>query len=828
MNAASAKHPANASRPRLAGALLLTAIIVGLLANLGNLENRVYDWFQQYQYQAGSTQILLITVDSSSAATPDAWSAEGFGAAVDKLSSMGAKAITATQPLKLPEVPPAEQIAALAELEKQATRSGEAAGELKRLTAQLAGFRKNYDDQQLLTRRLKSAGNVVLPLSGSAFSDALKLAPECAMHSVNQQGAEPGSVAAVAVADIVVAPPAQICDASRAVGYSEPWRDQQSAHATRLLVDANGVLLPSLSMATLAVANDRSNQNIVVASTTALTLDDRVFHTGPGFEVLSRFYNNRGNEPVFSTIAFSDLLAGNVDPAVVQDKIVLVGDLLVDESSQTNELAAPLLLTATTLSNLLEGDYVLRPTWLRWLEYAMLVAILLIVVMWLPAMPLVGASLVGLVLATIVLSIEAWLLVSAHIWVQLGTASLFAALAVWIASTLRGMRPATPVTTIRNTPVVNKVGGAPDELDLQFSVLRQQPLTDDTKEKMYQIAFHHGRAEEFAKAERVLRYIFQHDPDYKDVARLLEKLSGQKHYTPLNKATQPAETRTPVAKAGQKMLGRYTIERKLGEGAMATVYLAQDSKIGRKVAIKTVALAEEFDDAKLAEARQQFMREAESAGRLNHPNIIAIYDVGEDSDVSYLAMEYFDGVSLLKHAQPDDLLPASWVLELMARAADALDYAHRQGVVHRDIKPANLMYHATSDELKITDFGIARLTDTSRTKTGIILGTPSFMSPEQLMASGVTGQSDLYSLGVTLYQLLTGMAPFRADSIPKLMDKIMREDARPVTEIRTNLPKCVDSIIRTALAKNPEDRYSSGRAMAMSLRECAKDFGSNS
>ena len=319
----------------------------------------------------------------------------------------------------------------------------------------------------------------------------------------------------------------------------------------------------------------------------------------------------------------------------------------------------------------------------------------------------------------------------------------------------------------------------PEELDLQFSVLRQQPVTDDTKEKMYQIAFQHGRAEEFAKAERVLRFIYQHDPDYKDVAHLLEKLSGQSRYKPLNRpnrAEAPVEpAAAPAPDKSRDMLGRYTIERKLGEGAMATVYLGTDPKIGRKVAIKTVALAEEFDDAKLEEAKLQFLREAESAGRLNHPNIIAIYDVGEDQDVSYLAMEYFDGVSLLKHTERDNLLPASWVLELAARAAEALDYAHRQGVVHRDIKPANIMYHAASDEVKLTDFGIARLTDTSRTKTGIILGTPSFMSPEQLTASGVTGQSDLYSLGVTLYQLLTGVAPFRADSIPKLMDKIMRE-----------------------------------------------------
>jgi serine/threonine-protein kinase len=172
------------------------------------------------------------------------------------------------------------------------------------------------------------------------------------------------------------------------------------------------------------------------------------------------------------------------------------------------------------------------------------------------------------------------------------------------------------------------------------------------------------------------------------------------------------------------------------------------------------------------------------------------------------------------------LLPAKWVLELGARAAEALNYAHRQNVVHRDVKPANLMYNAATDTLKLTDFGIARLTDNSRTKTGIILGTPSYMAPEQLTASGVTGQSDLYSLGVTIYQLIAGRAPFQADSIPKLMNKIMHEPHQPLCEIRNDVPACVDMIVNKSMAKNAADRFSNGQAMAMALRDCAKTFGS--
>ena len=189
-------------------------------------------------------------------------------------------------------------------------------------------------------------------------------------------------------------------------------------------------------------------------------------------------------------------------------------------------------------------------------------------------------------------------------------------------------------------------------------------------------------------------------------------------------------------------------------------------------------------------------------------------------------MEYFEGKPLSHYAQLGRLLPPKVVFELMARAAEALHYAHTQNVVHRDVKPANLMYDLASDRFKLTDFGIARLTDASRTRTGIILGTPSYMSPEQLSASKVSGQTDIYSLGVTMYHLLTGAPPFQADSIPRLMDKIMHQGHSPVSDIRDDIPACADAILERALAKNPADRYETGEAMALALRECSSTFPS--
>jgi len=275
-----------------------------------------------------------------------------------------------------------------------------------------------------------------------------------------------------------------------------------------------------------------------------------------------------------------------------------------------------------------------------------------------------------------------------------------------------------------------------------------------------------------------------------------------------------------VAPDGTDRLGRYQLEREIGRGAMGIVYLGRDTAINRQVAIKAIPLASEFSDAELEEARSRFFREAETAGRLNHPNIVTIYDVGEERGLAYIAMEYLKGRHLSDYATSNNLLEPRKVLEVIGRTAEALGFAHKQQVVHRDIKPANLMYDAGADVLKITDFGIARLSGAGSTRTGIVLGTPSFMSPEQLEGRTVTGHSDLFSLGVSLFQLLTGQLPFTADSMTGLMQQIAEAPHPPLRAYRPDLPACVESVIDRALAKNPDARYDSGAQMAAALDDC--------
>ena len=285
---------------------------------------------------------------------------------------------------------------------------------------------------------------------------------------------------------------------------------------------------------------------------------------------------------------------------------------------------------------------------------------------------------------------------------------------------------------------------------------------------------------------------------------------------------RPAE---PARAAGgtdeRSMLGRYRIERQLGRGAMGVVYLGLDPQIGRKVAIKTMALGQEFEGEELAQARLRFFREAETAGRLQHPDIVAIFDAGEDQDLAYIAMQYLTGHDLQVHTSAARLLPLASVLDIAARVAEALAYAHRQGVVHRDIKPANVMIDLEAGAVKVTDFGIARIADASRTRTGMVLGTPSFMSPEQMSGRRVDGRSDLYSLGVMLYQLLTGVLPHQADSMARLMYQIANDPAPDVRTLRPELSEALANVVALALEKRPEMRYADGHQMALDLRAVA-------
>jgi eukaryotic-like serine/threonine-protein kinase len=374
-----------------------------------------------------------------------------------------------------------------------------------------------------------------------------------------------------------------------------------------------------------------------------------------------------------------------------------------------------------------------------------------------------------------------------------------------------------------------------DNFEQRFAELKGRKPNATVLSDLYTLGSQLEQRGRAPQATAVYRHLARFDNTYRDVAVRLKRLMDAERAKPKAAPAAPAKiTASPApsapaassanangsAAADTQRLGRYQLEREIGRGAMGIVYLGRDTAINRMVAIKAIPLASEFSDAELVEARARFFREAETAGRLNHPNIVTIYDVGEERGLAYIAMEYLKGRHLSDYAKSDSLMEPRKVLEIIGRTADALGFAHKQQVVHRDIKPANLMYDPSTDILKITDFGIARLSGAGSTRTGIVLGTPSFMSPEQLEGRTVTGHSDLFSLGVSLFQLLTGQLPFTADSMTGLMQQIAEAPHPPLRAFRPDLPACVEGVIDRALAKNPDARYDSGAQMAAALEDC--------
>jgi len=340
-----------------------------------------------------------------------------------------------------------------------------------------------------------------------------------------------------------------------------------------------------------------------------------------------------------------------------------------------------------------------------------------------------------------------------------------------------------------------------------WALYRQLPPTPALFPEIYDLACAlaaHGSPDEAAD---LFHRIAQVDGGFRDVAHRLVRTN----HAPLDEG----DAQMPPS------IGRYELLEPIGRGAMGNVYLGRDPLINRILALKAIDLAIGYDNASCETTAETFLREAAIAGSLSHPNIVTIFDVGESDGLAYIAMEYVRGHHLSEFAAHDRLLPVDTVLDLIARAADALEYAHRRNVVHRDIKPANIMYDSLSNNLKITDFGIAKLIDANRTRTGIVLGTPAFMSPEQLEGKNVNGHTDLFALGVSLYQLLTGQLPFRGASMTNLMFVIANEPHQSVTSVRTELPKWLDEVVDRALAKSPADRFESAAAMAAALRRAA-------
>ena len=700
------------------------------------------------------------------------------------------------------------------------------------------------DTDRTLAESMRAAGNVVLLMPfvpGEAYGQPDGELPEYVQR--NQIPADnifdspvtnPDGFAPLPVVDAYTPIPL-LGEQAEAIGALVALPDVDGAIRTEpLVIDYFGSYYPSMALVLAAESLNLGVEDIRINVGSDVQLGRLKIKTDVNSLMNTFFYSDVDGRPAFTVDSFFDVLQGKIPLDKYKDKIVLigatalgVGDTFVTPIDPT---MAPVLTLAHSVSSILNEDFFIEPSWGF---YARLGALLLVALYLMLVLPRLSAA-VGFVITLILLAglfITHYIMMTGQgMWIQLMLPGLLLATGHILLTTKRFLltekgKARLDIESAESNRMLGLSLQGQGQLDMAFEKFRKLPVDNSVLEVLYNLALDYERKRQFNKAKSVYDYMADFDPKFRDIKDRSSRAQSLEETVILGGGGGSSPGGTLVLDGGgveKPMLGRYEIERELGKGAMGAVYLGKDPKISRVVAIKTMALSQEFEEDELEEVKERFFREAETAGRLTHPNIVTIYDAGDEHDLAYIAMEFLKGEDLTNHIKPDTLLPMKQVLSIIKRAAEGLDYAHQHNVVHRDIKPANIMWDEDTDTLKITDFGIARITDSSKTKTGMVLGTPSYMSPEQLAGKKVTGQSDLFSLGVMLFQMVAGQLPFKGDSMATLMYKIANEPHPAPDTINPEIPRCITVIINRAMAKDVEKRYKTGAQMAADITKCLK------
>ena len=609
------------------------------------------------------------------------------------------------------------------------------------------------------------------------------------------------------------------------VSFSEHFNSEP------LIVKYGSEYLPSFELMMVTRSKGLSMQHIESRTSISPMLGGKDLGADINFRIYPRFYADKDNKPPFKVYSLIDVLDGTVSLKNFRQKIVLVGltspRLTQPRITPTGEQISPTIATAHTVSSILNNDVYRLPEWAGWALRGIIIVLGLYLMFVMGRFRTGPALFLSLFLALMIFNGHFLLMSTQSLWLPMMTAIIMLIVGHLVLGTRQFFNARLQLVQNDLSTANRQLGQllhSQGNFDQAFEKFRSCKVDASLLGQLYNLGLDYERKRQFNKAASVFKFIQQHDEKYNDVADRINQNEQASSTVMLRDTTGPHPTLISSKEGIQKpKLGRYEIDSEIGRGAMGMVYLGHDDKIGRTVAIKTMALGDDIDDDMRDEVKNRFFREAEAAGRLDHPNIVTVYDVGDEQDLAYIAMDYLKGQDLSAYTGSKKvLLPVSEVFEIISSMALALDYAHSQQVVHRDIKPANIIYDRQKRVAKITDFGVACLTDASKTKTGTILGSPYYMSPEQLAGKKVDGRADLFSLGVTLYQLLAAELPFTGDSIANLMYNIANEKHPDIRRFRPDVPNCVNNVINKALQKEAEQRYQSGKQMANSMKRCVE------
>lgn len=792
---------------------------------LVNLENKTYDLRQRLRQEKPHSPVVVIAVDDQSIVGLGRWPwPRSYMAELIDFIATGKPSVIGLNVLYTE----AERNLGLDEIraiKKQLETGGGLDSRTSVVYNALQTAEQKLDSDTTLAHSIATAKNVLLPLyvaPGDLSDGDRNFSPILLKNSLNA----PPIALSFTNATEESLPVQPLLETALGIGHFNMFQDKDGVvRSEALFMQYKGHLIPSIP---LRAALHFSNKKLTDVSITP----GKISFGSTSIPIDSKGkmqIDYRGKFGTFPYYSYIDVVSGRVPAETFKNKIVLIGTVATGIASFENtpsQTSFPgIEITANTIDTIIGNTFISRPSFSTPLEAVFIVLVGAFLAFALQRMKAGIGAIIAFTIFAVWNAVAVWLFTNKGIWLAMVAPSLLLTIGYTILVSLRFIKTEQSKELIESDGIeTSKMLGLSFQgqglLDLAFEKFRKCPVADlAVKDLLYNLALDFERKRMFNKACAVYEHILTAG-DFKDIKERIATLK-QANETMIFGASGGRKETTVILQGGGTELptiGRFEIQKELGRGAMGTVYLGKDPKINRMVAIKTIRF-DELDPAQATDAKHRFFREAEAAGALNHPNIVTIYDVGEDYDLAYVAMELLDGTDLCDFVKPNSRLSFSDVLKIVGAVAEGLNFAHTKGIVHRDIKPANIM-RLKMGEIKIADFGIARMTASSATQTGTILGTPSYMSPEQVVGQKVDGRSDLFSLGVVMYELLSCRKPFNGENINNIMFNIVNKPPVLLTKIDPNIPECCAYIAHKMLMKDISKRYQSGQEIAAHCRTC--------
>ena len=778
----------------------------------------------------GENRIAIVNIDDKSLKQlgPWPWPRDLIADMINILKANGAKLIGLDLLYSQKEQNPGlDEIRKLHESISKNEKAAEADVSRDWILRRLEKIEKEMDNDRVLSQAVKESGNIILPVVGKfgKFDTELIIPIDSFLKTNSLRSTRVSKDIEDHISVVQLRTPYnELSENTLGLGHINLSPDKSMAGQAHLpFINYRGNVIPSMS---LRLAFDYLNKypEQVVILNEGVKLDREFIPTTDG-KIFIKFKGGRRSFPYYS---FVDILKVKKVPAVFDNKIVLIGYTAIEGGVSINTPVDPHMPRVELIANIIEGfmggRYLKRPNTILYAEAILLLVLGFVSAFFFPRLNyfprtlMIGAMLVGIFLTSLVffMALDMWF---KTIYIALSLVTLYVVFSVKeLVVTEKSM-----ILSAKESIETNRMLGLSLQsqglLDLSFEKFRKCPLDDAMKDVIYNLALDFERKRMINKAISVHEYVLREGGTFRDLHVRIPKLKKFAGEIQLGKHGEK--------KAGQILIsddletiptiGRYEILGELGQGAMGVVYKAKDPKINRLVAIKTIRFSDDFEEKQIKEVKERFFKEAELAGKLSHPSIISIHDVGEDYELTYMAMELLEGKDLDYYCREKYLLPLRKILDIIADAAEALDYAHSHGVIHRDVKPGNIML-LKNGKIKVTDFGIAKAVSSSQTKSGIILGTPNYMAPEQINGMPLDGRSDVFSLGAVFFQLLTGNLPFVGNTITELFYQITQVKHPSPRQFNPKVIKPAEQLIDKALTKDPDKRFQRANDFARYLR----------